>query len=177
MKELSLIDEYIDRLRSSVDFIKTIDGFLIKLSSIVYDIEDKCSSGFCNSIDLFKELVYSKELNDVFSRFSCYIGEIESIVTRDPRHRILRKYLSILINRLSSLECIEDKRYDTLTPSATWLKERISETGVFVDEKRGVGVKKSVFSKISGIESIWKILFITSVLLIIISLVLLFILR
>lgn len=174
---MSLIDEYIEKLRSSVNYIKTIDGFLVKLSSIVYDIEDKCSSGLCDSINLFSKLMYSDELVSVFSRFSCYIGEIESIVRKDPRHRILRKYLSILVNRLSSLECIEDKEYDTLTPVPTWLKERISESGVFVEEIPRTRTRRSLFWRNNIVESSWKILFIISIVLLIISLVIIFVLR
>lgn len=175
------INEYVDKLRRSIDYIKTIDGFLVKLSSIAYDIEDNCSSGICDSSDIFKKLIESNELADVLSRFSCYVGEIESFIKNDPRHRVLRKYLSIITDRLKTLKCIEDRRYDTLMPSPTWLKESYSETTsvsvVEVASKKRFSHRGLYIKRFVSIENLWKILFITSVVLITISIVLIFVIK
>ncbi len=115
--------EYIIMLKNAFTYIRSIDGFLIKIGSIVYELENQCRNGSCDPMEVFKKIIFDRELEENLSRFACYKEEIYNAIISDPRHKILRRYITVLMERLNSLKCVEEKPVETLTPPSTWFKE------------------------------------------------------
>lgn len=149
-------------MRDSLTYVRSIDGFLVKLVSIIYEVEDYCDKYSCDSIGVFKSILMDESLDRVLSRFSCYLGEIVEAINTDPRHKILRKYIEVIKETLGSKKCVEEGVVETFTPQATWIKER-AET--IVVEPTEIRVKHRRF----GVYGVLKIMLFISILLLILS--------
>ncbi len=160
-------ERYIEILQYSLSYVKSLDGFLVKLDSIVYELEDICRREGCDPVSLFRNIISSNELREVLSRFSCYRGEIIESIRNDPRHRILRKYLDILSNVLENIECVEEGSIETVVPPATWVKEE-GERIVVEPVETSIRVRYRRWS----VDSIGKLLLLVSIVLFIITLIL-----
>jgi len=117
------VEKYVEQLKASFSYAKSVDTFLVKLGSVAYEIESSCTSSSCDSREVFKAVIYSGELAEYFKKLACYKSEVLERVISDPRHKILRKYLDIIENRLNTLECASEAGVEPLTPLATWVKE------------------------------------------------------
>jgi len=164
----SYIREYIVSLKNSLTYIRSIDGFLVKIGSIIYDLEDKCRDKTCDPKKLLKEILSAKELRSYLSRFSCYRDEIFEKINSDPRHKNLRRYFEVLKETLESIECTGEGEVILETPPATWAKERIEPRIVIEEEIR----ERKKFS--FDLYSLIKTLLIVSIAIFIITLVLIF---
>ena len=173
------VKEYVTLLKNSITYIRSVDGFLVKLGSIVYEIEGICQDGTCDPVEVFKQVLYDDELVNVLKRFSCYKEEIRSAIERDPRHKILRKYVSIICERLGSIECVREESLETLTPPPTWFKEYREKPVIY--EESSFGRKSSIMAgfreRVTGdnLENVVKILLVISMILFVITLILIII--
>ncbi|MCD6301143.1 MAG: hypothetical protein J7L82_03630, partial [Staphylothermus sp.] len=119
-------EKYVDELDYALSYIHSIDGFLVKLGTIVHELEDICKdSEECNVHSIIKEILMHPKLRKSLSSFSCYTGEIVEMINSDPRHKVLRKYVNILKESLEQIECVKKGRGVSVhTPEALWVKER-----------------------------------------------------
>jgi len=122
------IERYVRMLAQSLTYVRSIDGFLVKLGSIAYEIESACKSVSCDPHEVFREMLFSDQLIEMLKPFSCYKDEVASVITSDPRHKVLRSYLDLIVARLEKLECIQEKAIETLTPPSTWFKEHYARS-------------------------------------------------
>jgi len=115
--------------RDSLSYVRTVDGFLIKLGSLILRIEDHCSNGACDPEELLNDVLRSAELKKYLEKFSCFKGDIYEAVMSDPRHKKIRKYLDVLRGVLEEIECVHSEAVDIVpvTPPALWVKERAEE--------------------------------------------------
>jgi len=167
------VREYVVILKNAFTYIRSVDGFLIKIGSIVYELENQCRNGSCDPMEVFKRIIFDRELEENLSRFACYKEEIYNAIMGDPRHKILRRYITVLMERLNSLKCVEEKPIETLTPPSTWFKE--SHEPILIPRKERGRISNIGFMwKIEkmDLEYLIKILLIASIILFIISLIL-----
>lgn len=162
------IKRYVAELADSLTYVRSIDGFLIKLGTIVLSLEDECrGTSNCDPSILLKNILQHDKVSRNLSRFSCYVEEIINTIMRDPRHKVMRKYIDILRDVLEKITCVESPEVERVTPPALWLKEHeehVQRTRATYKRIRRLSFKGSV-------ESVLKIGIIVSVLLYILSLI------
>ncbi|MET1160353.1 MAG: hypothetical protein ABWW65_05275 [Thermoprotei archaeon] len=128
--------EHVLRLKRTLSYVRSIDGFLVKIGGFVYELEDMCRDGGCDPRLILEEVLSSSELYDSLARFSCYRSEIINAITSDPRHKILRKYLDVIHKVLSNIECRGEEQVVVTTPEATWVKEKREEVIIPVSRQQ-----------------------------------------
>ncbi len=133
--------------RDSLSYVRTVDGFLIKLGSLILKIEDYCSGGSCDPEELLNDVLRSAELRKYLGKFSCFKGDIYEAVMSDPRHKKIRKYLGVLRGVLEEIECVPSEADDIVpvTPPALWVKER-------AEEKRARGPIEIIHEGVRGLD-------------------------
>jgi len=82
---------------------KSIDWYLIKLSSVVTSIKD--IYGIEASYKVFEEFLNISVVAKALEPLACYVDVVEERVSRDPRFSSLRPYKNILVRTLRSIEC------------------------------------------------------------------------
>lgn len=139
--------ERISLLSQEFRHFKTLDSYLIKLSSLAYDLEDHCFGDVERAKELLKEVLTHPLMADHVSLLSCYRDIIESQIQRDPRLKKLKEYGDILMNTLSSVSCKEIRELTT-TREATFRIEKREEIQEIVEKPRS-RVTRDLLVKIS----------------------------
>ena len=130
-----IIADYVD----SLSYVKSIDGFLIKTTTLVYMIEDLCRNARCDPGEVLERVLGSPEVRRYLSIYSCYRDNIVGLISTDPRHKKLRKYVEVLGKALSSAECRGDMYHMEVsveTPPAVWAKEKASIPVIYEERPR-----------------------------------------
>jgi len=96
---------------------KSIDWYLIKLSSVVTSIKD--IYGIESSYKVFEEFLNMSIVTKALEPLACYVDVVEERVSRDPRFSSLRPYKSILVKTLRSIEC-RDVGLSTMVRESTF---------------------------------------------------------
>ncbi len=163
------IEKYVDELGTALSYIHSIDGFLIKLGTVVHELEEMCRDNEeCSTVSIIREILKHPELRKRLSRFSCYTGEIIEIINSDPRHKILRKYVDVIRECLEDIECVEENKGVTVyTPEALWVKEK-KEKEYFVETKTKVLKKVGFVEILYMILGLIAVLFILSIILLLV---------
>lgn len=130
-------------LSSEFKHYKSLDSFLVKLSSLAYDVEDYAFGDQLKAKTIFEEILKHRLLSEYISILSCHRDEIEARIARDPRIRKLRDYSDVLFKVLSSTPCRESRTIDTSTREATFRIEQ--------EEERVVARKP--IEKIAGLKT------------------------
>ncbi len=117
------IDRLIDRFVMEVSYGRSVDWYLVKLSSIAYEIEDLCKYGVCDSLELFNEFINNERVLRVLEPLSCFKEEVVNMIHSNPRFKILRKYVKIIESTLTTLICKEAKELEIMPRPATWVIE------------------------------------------------------
>jgi hypothetical protein len=126
-----MIEKYVSEFRDSLMYVRSIDGFLIKLGTLVMELEDLCRDGGCSVEDHLRGILGNELLREVLGKFSCYLDDIVESINNDPRHKALRKYIGVIKEVLASIPCKREAEVEKTTPPALWLKEsREREEGV-----------------------------------------------
>ncbi|MEM4664072.1 MAG: hypothetical protein QXP67_04000 [Desulfurococcaceae archaeon] len=100
------LEEKIRVTVNELKYVRSVDGFLVKLSSLLYDIQDEClGDSSCTKSCLEKALNHPM-LREELSKLSCYVDMVEKMVTSDPRFKSLRDYADLLIGVLRGIECV-----------------------------------------------------------------------
>ena len=88
---------------NEVSLGKSIDWYLIKLSSVVTSIKDVY--GVEESYKVFEDFLNIDVVVKALEPLACYVDIVEERVGRDPRFSSLRPYISTLVRVLRSVEC------------------------------------------------------------------------
>lgn len=101
------LSEKVKVIASDLRYVKSVDGFLVKLSSLIYDISDEClGEEKCIRMYFEKALVHPL-LRQQLERLACYTDVVEKLVLGDPRFKVLRNHLETLLSTLRELKCTE----------------------------------------------------------------------
>ncbi|ADI31715.1 hypothetical protein [Staphylothermus hellenicus] len=119
-----IVEKYVVELADSLSYVRSIDGFLVKLGTIVVSLEDDCRNiSNCDPAVLLENILMHEKLSRYLSRFSCYLEDIVDAINSDPRHKVLRKYIGVLRGVLERIKCVESPGIQKTTPPALWVKE------------------------------------------------------
>lgn len=88
---------------SEVSLGKTIDWYLIKLSSAITYLKD--SYGRENLHKSLEEFLSIDVVSKALEPLACHIDTVTVILSRDPRFSDLRPYADLLTNALSKIPC------------------------------------------------------------------------
>lgn len=110
---------YIKILVKEAPLYTSIDGYLTKLDTLFYSVEDYYGRG--KAREIVKAILECDELREALRPLANYISEVEKLVLNDPRHLPTRRYLDLLIKTLKRIEPLEKPleitRPRTLEPS------------------------------------------------------------
>ncbi len=123
---MSSLDDIVKNYIDSLSYVKSIDGFLIKTTTMVYNVEDYCRLAGCDPVETVERVLSDERVKKYLVAFSCYRDNIVSQINSDPRYKKLRRYTSILSSVLGSLECRGEAAHASIaveTPPALWVKE------------------------------------------------------
>lgn len=115
--------ERVQVLAEELRYSKSIDGYLVKLSSLVYDLEDYCYGDVENARKLFEKALTHPSIVSELGALSCYRDVVEASIQRDPRMKKLRDYADILAKVLSEIPCRAEKQL-SVSREATFRVER-----------------------------------------------------
>lgn len=121
-------------LAEELRYSKSVDGYLVKLSSLVYDLEDYCYGDVKKARELFEKILKHPLIVNELKTLSCYRDVVEASIQRDPRIKKLREYVDILIRTLSEIPCKEEKQL-SISREATF---RVEEVEVRKEKKAAV---------------------------------------
>jgi hypothetical protein len=141
------LQEKIALLADEFKHYRSIDSYLIKLSSLAYDLEDYCYGDVQKARNFMEKILKHPSLNNYMSHLSCYKDAIEAQVQRDPRVKKLREYSDILLSVLSEIPCREEKGIE-LSRDATFRIEKKEETVRSVKRKQHI-LSRDIAVKIS----------------------------
>lgn len=142
------IDELRERFISEVVLGKTVDWYLIKLSSVVGYLKDM--HGNERVRELLAEFLSAQEVLNALRPLSCYVDVVADMIGKNPRFRILREYSDIVINVLNSLECSDSKALTTSVRAPTFNIEESEnvETKAQRPRKKAFKIKTVVYVSI-----------------------------
>lgn len=118
-------DRFVEYLVEASTYVRSVDGFLVKLGSVIVEIEEYCKLSNCSPHVLLGEILSDDRLNKLLDRLSCYKDNVVRLITTDPRHRRLRDYLNVVTQSLEKHRCIEEESLSPQTPPPTWFKETV----------------------------------------------------
>lgn len=84
-------------------YVRSVDGFLIILGTLVSEAEELASMLGLSSEDVLKRVFGCIEVSEALRPLARYASDVERIITADPRHRSLRPYLQLIQSHLSNL--------------------------------------------------------------------------
>lgn len=136
--------EKIQVLAEELRYSKSVDGYLVKLTSLVYDLEDYCYGDVKKTRELFEKILEHPLIVNELKALSCYRDVVEANIQRDPRIKKLREYADVLIRTLSEVPCKEEKQL-SISREATF---RVEEVEVRKEEKSAVQpIRKALLVK------------------------------
>jgi len=130
-------EERVKVLASEIRYVKSVDGYLVKLSSLAYDIEEYCYGDVDRARELFEKALRHPLVMSELKTLSCYKDVVEANIQRDPRVKKLREYSSVLFKVLSEIPCREGKPL-SVSREATFRVEKAEEAA-----REGVKVVKT----------------------------------
>lgn len=129
------IEEKLKIFLSELKYVKSIDGYMVKLSTLVYDLENICLNDDNCTREKLKYVLKHPLVVKELSNLVCYKDEVLSAVEFNPRFKNLRKYNDVFVDILGTTKCAEGKELER-TRDAT-----------FRIEHEEVGVENSVRSR------------------------------
>lgn len=122
------LEEKINELSMEIEECRTIDCLLVKLTTLVHDVEEYTSSipsrdrrGLSRGI--FEEIIRHPKTINRLSILSCHVDIVKSMLWATPRFKKLREYEDILIRILENTEC-NSSRYLDISREPTYVIER-----------------------------------------------------
>ncbi len=98
------------RFIKEVEYAKSIDWILTKLTTTIDEIEEKLGSTYV------EKFLRSPKLIDVMAQLSCYKDSVLSMIM-SPRYRSLHKYIHIIEELLDNIQCREGQKLIEMRPS------------------------------------------------------------
>ncbi len=155
------IEEEAEKLAYNIQLVKTVDGLLIAIDSIVYDVREKAASLGEDPGEILRAILLRSECKPVLHAISCCRESIEALI-ETPRFRSLRPFKNIILEAASTQPCTGEPGIECLIPEPTWRKEsyptargprqssRKWEVRVKV-EKRLFGLKPKTLAFLAGL--------------------------
>ncbi len=164
---MSRVERLVERFIYEVSYGRSIDWYLVKLSSIVYEIEDLCRYGECDPEVLFKDFLSDKRVRKALEPLACYRDDVLAFITSNPRFRNLRRYTRVIEGFLAGLPCTA-KELEVVPRPATWVIEEEAVGARRRREKATIEVPMSSAQRIERVVSIATIaVFVIGILLVI----------
>ncbi|MFZ8783554.1 MAG: hypothetical protein ACO2OR_06200 [Desulfurococcaceae archaeon] len=117
------LEEKVKILASELKHARSIDTYLVKMSSLIYELEDQCLGGTNCVVDLFRKVLEHPALSREISTLACHTDEVLHLVQENPRFRNLRNYLSVVEDVLRKTTCVSEKEL-VVTREPTFRIER-----------------------------------------------------
>ncbi len=101
------LDYFRDRLREGLDGCKSIDCYLVRISSLVYELEDlsRISDNPREYVTGFLRDILAG-LHDYLQPLACNIAGTMGLIDGDPRFKIIRKYRGEFLDILNNIKCV-----------------------------------------------------------------------
>ena len=131
------LDERIRSLAEELKYVKSVDSYLIKLSSLVYDLEDYSYGDEKATREMLEKALRNPLLVERLKPLSCYVDVVEASILGDPRMKKLRGYVDVIVKVLSEIPCKEEKPL-VVSREATFRVEKAEKE---TEERRGYVVK------------------------------------
>ena len=120
----SFIEEEARKLAYYMELVKTIDGLLIKLDSILYEVREYCRESMEDPEDMLRAILLRSECKSVVEALACCRDEVERLL-ETPRFRTLKPYKNVIIEVVESTPCTGESRIECGTPQPTWRKQSL----------------------------------------------------
>ncbi len=131
-----MVDEdIVRRFITEVSYVRTVDGFLVKLGSTFYLIEDLCRGPGCDPEEAIREFLGHPLVRQRLARLRCHWDVARGLITSDPRHMVIRKYINLLEDAMAEIKCVNPEALRVEVPDALWRKE-------WVEKEIGAGEKR-----------------------------------
>jgi hypothetical protein len=134
MREL-FIEEKARELAEEFKYYRSLDSYLVKLTSLAYDVEDFEFGNIEGAKALFEAVLRHSKLSNYMSSLSCYKDSIEAKIMSDPRLKKLREYRDVLMSILSESTCREVVPIESISREATFRIEKVEEAKEAVKER------------------------------------------
>ena len=149
-----VVDEVAEEFVREVGYGRSVDWYLIKLSSAIYRLESACYGDVEVCV---RKFLNKPEVRGALAPLACYRDAVRELILT-PRHRGLQPYMDLILETLSSLKCSGRERIVDVMRAETYVVESGKEEevgkGVVVEErrKRRSGLK-SVSRRSSSLKS------------------------
>lgn len=160
------IQEKVNLLYEELKHLRTVDSYLVKLSSLAYDVEDYCFGDLGKARDVFEKIIKHPRISSQLTTLSCYVDLVESQIHRDPRFKKLRNYSDLIKSVLAGMPCREVEKPLEVSREATF---RIEKAEVEHVEE----VRKRKFVKLRS-EDLLKVITLFGIIVLIIAILLIF---
>ncbi|MCD6488735.1 MAG: hypothetical protein J7K21_05880 [Desulfurococcales archaeon] len=140
------LDDLIDYFVVEVSYGRSVDWYLVKLSSIASSIEDLCRGTNIDPRDLFRDFLEDNKVRKALEKLSCYSGDAIESIKNDPRFKNLRRYIDLIEQTLARIPCVE-KELEVIPRPATWSIEYMEKKA---EEKHVLHKPKAYISKDLG---------------------------
>lgn len=117
------LEDKVRVLVSELKYARSVDTYLIKFSSLIYELEDQCLGDSKCVRELFRKILEHPALSKEISALACHIDEVLHVVQEDPRFKNLRGYLDVIEDVLSKTTCTSEKEL-VITREPTFRVER-----------------------------------------------------
>lgn len=96
---VSSFSEAIEKFLSGISGVRSIDGYLIKLTSLIQMVLES----YRGNTRVISYVLSCREVIKALEPLAYYIDEVTTLITKDPRHKPLRPYLSLIISTLTKI--------------------------------------------------------------------------
>jgi hypothetical protein len=155
------LEEKVRVLASELRYARSIDTYLVKFSSLIYELEDQCLGDYGCIRDLFKRILEHPALIREISTLACHVDEVIHMIQGDPRFKNLRNYGDLVEEVLKKTTCIGEKEL-VATREPTFRVER--EERVKLEKPTITSIKYKL-----PLELLLKIAFIVAIILIVLG--------
>lgn len=106
----------IEKFVNETKYVRSIDGFLVRLSSLVYRIKEISREFGSDPLEIFNHILMCEEVRIALKPLVPYVETIHEVIKNDPRHKILRPFANYLLALLKTLPP-EEKVLELARPS------------------------------------------------------------
>jgi hypothetical protein len=99
--QVYIISPYIKKFVVGVSTSRTIDGYLTKLDSLIYVIEDYFGEETASMV--VGDVLRCEEVRESLRPLAGHVREVERLVLSDPRHKLSRKHIDLILATLEEL--------------------------------------------------------------------------
>ncbi|MCC6041295.1 MAG: hypothetical protein LM557_03870 [Desulfurococcaceae archaeon] len=152
-------------MASELKYARSVDTYLVKFSSLIYELEDQCLGDSACVVNSFRRVLGHPSLSKEISTLACHVDEVLHLVQEDPRFKNLRGYIGVFEEVLRSVACVSEKEL-AITRQPTFRVER--EEAIVKPERQVVVIAKREIP----LQVLLKIVAIVAVVLVVVGLLL-----